>query len=95
MTQSEPAVSARNSWHANNATLDDLDDVFETHTADEDAVTGDEREQHEEFEDQALSGTVAVSLTELEAERLKVEALLNQARQLFNTGEESKFEKSA
>ena len=73
--------------------LDALDDVFETHTADEDAVTGDEREQHEEFEDQALSGTVAVSLTELEAERLKVEALLNQARQLFNTGEESKFEK--
>ena len=73
--------------------LDALDDVFETHTADEDAVTGDEREQHEEFEDQALSGTVAVSLTELEAERLKVEALLNQARQLFDTGEESKFEK--
>ena len=73
--------------------LDDLDDVFETQTADEDAVTGDEREQHEEFEDKALSGTVAVSLTELEAERLKVEALLDQARQLFNTGEESKFEK--
>ena len=73
--------------------LDALDDVFETQTADEDAVTGDEREQHEEFEDKALSGTVAVSLTELEAERLKVEALLNQARHLFNTGEESKFEK--
>ena len=73
--------------------LDDLDDVFETRTADEDAVTEDEREQHEEFEDKALGGTVAVSLAELEAERLKVEELLGKARNLFDTGEESKFEK--
>ena len=50
-------------------------------------------EQHEHFEAKALGGTIAVSLTELEAERLKVEDLLNKARKLFNAGEESKFEK--
>ena len=45
--------------------LDDLDDVFETRTADENARIGDEREQDEEFEHKALGGTIAVSLSEL------------------------------
>ena len=68
--------------------LDKIDDVFETRTADEDGG-----EQHEEFEGKALSGTIAVTLSELEIERRTVEALLNKTRDLFNTSEESKFEK--
>ena len=73
--------------------LDDLDDVFESQTADEDILSEDEGEQHEEFEGKALGGTVAVNLSELETERLKVEELLNKTRKLFNAGEESKFER--
>ena len=69
-----------------------LDDLFETRTADEEASSED-GEQHEEFESQALEGTVAVTLAELEAERLKVAGLLDKARKLFDAGEESKFEK--
>ena len=73
--------------------LDQLDDVFESQTADEDLVSSDEGEQHEEFEGSALRGTIAVNLSELETERLEVEGLLNKARRLFEAGEESKFEK--
>ena len=68
------------------------EDLFETRTADEEAA-GEDGEQHEEFESQALEGTVAVTLAELEAERLKVAGLLGKARKLFDAGEESKFEK--
>jgi len=73
--------------------LDKLDDVFETQTADEETASEDGGEQHEEFEDKALSGTIAVNLSELEVERRTVEALFNKAQSLFNTSEESKFEK--
>ncbi len=73
--------------------LDDLEDLFETQTADEDATSEGDGERHEDFEAKALGGTIAVSLTEVEAERLKVNDLLNKARKLFNAGEESKFEK--
>ena len=73
--------------------LDKLDDIFETRTADEETASEDEGEQHEEFEGKALSGTIAVNLSELEVERRQVEALLNKTRSLFDTGEESKFEK--
>ena len=73
--------------------VDDDDDVFETKTADELAAADGEVEQEEAFEDRALVGTVATSLAELEVERLKVEALLKKARNLFARGEESKFEK--
>ncbi|MCE2450864.1 MAG: SWF/SNF helicase family protein, partial [Candidatus Latescibacteria bacterium] len=68
--------------------LDKLNDVFETQTADEETASEDGGEQHEEFEDKALGGTI-----ELEVERRTVEALLNKTRDLFNTSEESKFEK--
>ena len=73
--------------------LGKLDDVFETRTADEETASEGGGEQHEEFEDKALSGTVAVNLSELKIEHRRVEALLNKARNLFHTGEESKFEK--
>lgn len=73
--------------------LDDVDDFFDTLTADEDLGAEGEGERHEDFEDKALGGTVAVTLAELEAERLQVEGLLIRARALFEAGEESKFEK--
>ena len=68
--------------------FNDLDDLFNTSTADE--KTEDE---HEDYENEALGGTVAVSLVELIVEKDKVEELLKKAQALFGTGEESKFEK--
>ena len=73
--------------------LGGLDDFFETKTADEDVTGDDDGEQNEVFEDRAMGGIVAVTLAELEAERLKVEELLGKARNLMAAGEESKFEK--
>ena len=73
--------------------LDQLNDLFETQTAEEDATAEGEGEQHEGFENEALEGTIAINLVELEAERLKIEGLLAKARVLLEAGEESKFEK--
>ena len=73
--------------------LDELDDPFETRTADEDALPDGDGEEHEGYEGRALEGTIAVNLAELEAERLKIEDLLVKTRELFHAGEESKFEK--
>ena len=73
--------------------LDELDDPFETRTADEDAAPDGDGEEHEGVEGRALEGTIAVNLAELEAERLKIEGLLAKTRTLFDAGEESKFEK--
>ncbi len=74
-------------------TLDDPEHVFESRTADEDMASENQQEQHEEYEVRALGAPVAVTLGELETERLKVEELLDKARKLFDVGEESKFEK--
>ena len=68
--------------------LDQLDDLFDTSTADE-----SDDEEHEAFEDDALGGAVAVNLAELIVEKLKVEDLLEKSRKLYDGGEESKFEK--
>jgi superfamily II DNA or RNA helicase len=68
-------------------------DFFETRTADEDSDDTGERERHEEFEDSALGGLVAITLMELQEERAEVETLLGQARRLADAGEDSKFEK--
>ena len=73
--------------------LDGLDDDFETRTADEDAVVNGDGERHESFEDRALGATVAVSLGELEAERLMVQSLLDKARSRVAGADESKFDK--
>ena len=58
-------------------------------------MTADETEddQNEEHENQALGGTTAFNLTELAAEKGKVEELLDKSRKLLDAGEESKFEK--
>ena len=71
----------------------DLEDAFETQTADEGPEREDGREGEEGFESRAMGGTVAVTLSDLEAERRHVEALLGKARKLLDAGEESKFEK--
>ena len=73
--------------------LDDLDDEFETRTADEDARPDGDGERHETFEHSALGATVAVSLAELETELLKVGSLLGMARSRVAGADESKFEK--
>ena len=73
--------------------LDGLDDVFETQTADEAAAGEDGGEGQEDFEEEALAGTVAVNLAELEVERQRVDELLGKARRLYEAGEESKFER--
>jgi superfamily II DNA or RNA helicase len=66
-------------------------DFFETLTADEDANETGER--HEEFEETALGGLVALTLIDLQKERAEVESLLARARRLSEASEDSKFEK--
>ena len=73
--------------------LQGIDDTFETTTADEQAGGKDDSDRLEEFEEQALGGVVAHSLAELEVERIKVNSLLDKARSLYESREESKFEK--
>jgi superfamily II DNA or RNA helicase/DNA-binding XRE family transcriptional regulator len=73
--------------------IGDIPDFFETRTADEDADETSDRERHEEFEENALGGVVALTLMELQEERGEVETLLAQARHLADAGEDSKFEK--
>ena len=73
--------------------LNDIDDVFESTTADEQVLGEDDTDRLEEFEEQALGGVIGLSLAELEAERIKVNGLLDKARSLLDSREESKFEK--
>lgn len=73
--------------------IGEMPDFFETRTADEDADEADERERHEDFEENALGGVVALTLIELQEERSEVETLLAHARHLADAGEDSKFEK--
>jgi len=72
--------------------LDDFEDILFSKTADEEALE-EGQEEHEVVEDQVLGGTIASNLADLEAERLQVQELLTQARKVYETGEESKFEK--
>src|SRR6266581_811827 len=72
--------------------LGTIDDVFEKKTADEEEETTDQ-EENERVEDQELEGVIATSLAELEVELHIVEGLLHLARQVYEAGEESKFEK--
>ena len=68
-------------------------DVFESKTADEDVADDGRREANEAFEEAALAGFAALTLTELRDERAEVGALLTKARRLAETGEDSKFDK--
>ncbi len=73
--------------------LEGLVDLFEARTAEEDAAPDGIGEQHEGFEDNALAGTVASTLEDLELECSQVASLRNKARRLWQEGEDSKFEK--
>ncbi|MBI4794721.1 MAG: DUF3883 domain-containing protein [Deltaproteobacteria bacterium] len=67
-------------------------DVLDEMTADEEGAA-DGQEENEVAEDRALEGVVAQSLADLEAEYGQVQELLNLARVVYNSGDESKFEK--
>ena len=72
--------------------LDDIKDVFEEETGDEETAKGG-KEENEIAEGKALGGVVAVSLAELVAERDQVQSLLELAKQVDAKGDESKFDK--
>lgn len=70
---------------------EDTTDPFDA-TADEEGGE-DGREQHELEEDKVLDGVLVVSLSQLMVERDKVAGLIALAQRVYDTGEESKFEK--
>ena len=70
-----------------------LRDLFETSTAEEDVGPEGGSERHETYEDEALAGTAAASLPDLQLEIQQVEALRDKAQRLLREGEDSKFEK--
>lgn len=72
--------------------LDKEGDIFDTKTADEEAPDGD-LEENEMSENNLLEGVVALSLSELLAEKEQVEQLLGLAQKVYEDGHESKFEK--
>jgi len=72
--------------------LDELEDVIFSKTADEEHVE-EGQEEHDTVEELALGGLVAANLAELEVERQRVRELLDLARQVYKTRDESKFEK--
>jgi len=72
--------------------LEAEEDILDVRTADEEAVQ-DGREEHETVEDRVLGAVIFKSLVELEAEREQVKDLFELATQVYELGEESKFEK--
>lgn len=72
--------------------LDELEDPFDSTTADDDA-SDEGQERHEIAEEKLLQAIVYTSLGELEAERAEVGRLLGLAEAVLATGHESKFEK--
>lgn len=72
--------------------LDTTQDPLDEKTADEESVF-DGQEENEVIEEQLLAGLTAVSLAELEAERIQVGKLLELASKVYELGQESKFER--
>lgn len=68
------------------------DDVFDSKTADDESAEGG-HEENETSEDKLLQGVIAASLADLVAEKQHVLQLRNLARQVYDLGHESKFEK--
>src|SRR6266581_2580263 len=77
---------------ASQRTLNEVADVFDEKTADEEETSAGQ-EENERSEDRLLDGVLATSLAELQAELQQVETLLDLARKVYAAGEESKFEK--
>lgn len=67
-------------------------DVFEDQTADDDTPVGG-TEQIEAYEDKALEGIAGVTVEELKEELREVDRLLDIAKELYERGEDSKFQK--
>lgn len=72
--------------------IHETDDVLDNKTADDESPA-EGREENELAEDKLLQGVVAASLADLLAEREQVQKLLALARQVYDLGQESKFEK--
>jgi superfamily II DNA or RNA helicase/transcriptional regulator with XRE-family HTH domain len=73
--------------------LESLQDPLDEKTADEEENPVDGGEEVEAVETQLLAGLVAVSLADLEAERIQVSHLLELAHKVYDQGQESKFER--
>lgn len=73
--------------------LESIQDPLDEKTADEEENPFDGGEEVEKIEDQLLAGLAAVSLADLEAERIKVGQILDLARKVYDMGQESKFER--
>ena len=72
--------------------LGETEDVLDARTAD-DETPQDGREENEIAEEKLLEGVVAASLADLLAEKEHVLELLQLARRVYESGQESKFEK--
>lgn len=72
--------------------LGEEDDVLDTKTAEEESAIGG-REEGEVSEEKLLAGVIAASLTDLIVERDQVYGLRDLARKVYDSGEESKFDK--
>ena len=69
-----------------------LKDIEDEKTADEEEAE-DNLEENEAVERRAMGAVVALTLGELEAERNRVQELLNLARAVYDRGQDSKFDK--
>lgn len=67
-------------------------DVEEEMTS-EDEAAQEGQEQRDMAEDEAMAATTATNLAELQAEKLQVSRVLDMARQVYEAGQDSKFEK--
>ena len=72
--------------------MDECDDLFDTKTADEESAL-DDKEENEVAEEKILQGVIATSLSDLIAEKGQVQDLLTLARQVYDSGHESKFDR--
>lgn len=68
-------------------------DYFDSHSADEDALEGQRREASEEFEAEVLGAVVSADIDELDSEIAMLEELAQSAREIIDSGRESKFDK--
>ena len=71
--------------------LEELEDAFDALTADEE-IGADGRELNEQREDHILEAVAARSVSDLREEREQVTALIERAREVYESGDSSKFE---
>ncbi|MBI2955384.1 MAG: DUF3883 domain-containing protein [Chloroflexi bacterium] len=69
-----------------------IPDLEEERTSDEE-ITVDGREERDVVEEEAMGATTATTLAELQAEKTHVEELLALAQQVYERGDESKFDR--